>query len=128
MSSPQPFQFIDPVHGDITEDVAMELARMTAEDDEQLFRDAAGYQRCIAETFRPTEARTFKCGHMVAQIDGRVYDYWRRREGKDFWKHERKNFLKKHPECAVIARSEKTTVMVDKPVYRVTGKRGRWAA
>ncbi len=123
-------KFYHPETGeDITEDVARELLRMTEEDDRELFATAAARQARIASAFRDGEARTFKHGHMTAQIDARVHDYWRRREGPDFWKHELKYMLKRHPELRVEARAEKPSVLITQKVPSgVRGRRGRWAA
>lgn len=124
-------RFFHPQTGeDITEDVARELVRQTQEDDLELHATAAARQAQIAAAFRDGQARTFRHGHMTAQIDARVHDYWRRREGHDFWKHELKYMLKRHPELRVEARSEKPSVLVTHkvPSRPVRGRRGRWAS
>jgi hypothetical protein len=50
---------------------------------------------------------------LKANIDGRIYDYWRRKQGKDFWKHEMDYMLKRHPEFRVQCRPDNPTVRVD---------------
>lgn len=120
-------KIIHPELGDITMDVARELHSMTAADDARLHSEAEARQALISAS-AGQEGRTFKGGHMVAQIDARVYDYWRRREGKDFWKSELKFMQKRHPELRFTARSENASILVPASAKRITGKRGRWAA
>jgi hypothetical protein len=130
-AAPQ-FKVIDPEFGDLTADVAAELELMNREQEARDFAEAAARQRHIAATMG-TEAHTMQHGHQVAQIDAYVYEYWRRREGKEFWtdKASREAFLKKHPECRVRARSARTIVngasLPPAAQPRITG-RGRWAA
>jgi hypothetical protein len=113
LASAPNFKVIDPEYGDITADVAAELVLIEQEQEVRDFAQAAARQRHIARTMG-TEARTFKEGHMVAQIDQYVYDYWERREGKGFWKDKanRERFLKKNPECRVRARTGRTVITV----------------
>ena len=111
LASAPNFQVIDPEFGDITADVAAELVLMEQEQEARDFAEAAHRQRHIAATCG-TEAQTFTHGHVTAQIDEYVYNYWERREGKGFWrdKGERDRFLKKNPECRVRARTGRTIV------------------
>lgn len=125
-------KIIHPEFGDITMDVARELAALRQEDDAQIASEAEARQALIAST-AGQEGRVFKSGHQVAQIDARVHDYWRRREGPQFWRNELKFMLKRHPELRVTSRSETPTVRVGwerpaAPKTGVHGKRGRWAA
>lgn len=125
-------QIIHPELGDITMDVARELHAMTADDDAQLHSEAEARQALIAAA-AGQEGRTFKGGHMIAQIDAQVHDYWRRREGADFWKHELRFMQKRHPELRFVSRSANASIVRPDftpapPPRPVTGKRGRWAA
>ena len=117
-------KIICPIHGDITMDVARELAAQRQDDDAATAAMADSRQRTIASV-AGQNGRIFRGGHQIAQIDARVHDYWRRREGKDFWRHELKYMLKRHPELRVEAKPDNPTIRVER---KVTGKRGRWAA
>lgn len=122
---------IHPEHGDITEDVAREMAQLRREDNERLVRDAARLQSRIAAG-RPGDAVVHNGFALKAEIHPAIYSYWRMREGKGFWASELKSFLKKHPECRVKARSANPTILVPDmgaiPSRRgPTGRRGRWA-
>lgn len=66
-------------------------------------------------------------GHQVAQIDTGIFNYWRAREGAGFWSDPKslEAFLKKHPECRVVAKSQK--VMVGGGLSRASAGKGRWA-
>lgn len=126
------WRIVHPDHGDITEDVARELARVEHEDNEKLFREATARQAMIARE-NERGGRLTKGFALKANIDGRIYDYWRKREGKDFWKHEMPNMLKRHPEFAVRCRPDNPTLRVDgfkdTPLARTSAPRrgGRWA-
>lgn len=117
-------QIICPIYGDITMDVARELAAQRQQDEAETLAGAHARQALIAAE-AGQHGRTFKSGHQIAQIDARVHDYWRRREGKDFWRHELKFMLKRHPELRVESKPENPTVRVER---KVGAKRGRWAA
>lgn len=120
--------FFHPETGeDITEDVLRELQAIVDQDDAVLFATAEARQKKIAAAFRDGDPRTFKTGHMVAQIDARIVDWWRRHKGREFWQHELKWFLKQHPECAVVARSERPTVRLTH-LPPSSGRGGRWRA
>lgn len=91
-------------YGDMTEDVAMELAKMRHAEEQELAHGAAlARQRLIAqEAQRGTDG--FKHGRgQYAAIDARVVAYWERRYGRQFFtdKSNMRDFLKRHPECAV---------------------------
>jgi hypothetical protein len=127
-------KIIHPELGDITMDVARELAAMRQADDAQIANEAEARQVAIAAAMGQ-EGRTFRGGHQIAQIDARVHDYWRRREGPDFWKHELGFMRKRHPELRVVSRSAKATIRVPRTLPAIApartgvfGKRGRWAA
>lgn len=125
-------KIIHPEFGDITMEVAQELAAIRAQDEAEIANEAEARQTLIASTVGQ-EGRVFKGGHQVAQIDARVHAYWRRREGPDFWRNELKFMLKRHPELRVISRSATPTIRVERklestPRLPVRGKRGRWAA
>ena len=118
-----------PEYGDITEDVARELARMTREDDEQLAHTAYARQAAIVAA-RPGDGRIANGFALNSEVDARIYDFWRRREGGGGGARERLRwFKKKHPELFnVRLRPDNPTVRLSTlPAYRVTGKRGRWA-
>lgn len=118
-----------PDFGDMTEDVARELAALRDVRNLEDVLDAGSRQEHIAATCG-TEMTYGKGGvRQLAQIDEKVFNYWEAREGRDFWKHELNWMLKRHPEMAVRARSANPTISLrTKPQYAVTGKRGRWAA
>lgn len=101
-------------YGDMTADVAAELALIRREETDRLIAQAAANQQRIAAAHKPTEARTMQHGHMVAQIDAGVFNYWERREGRGFWadKSNRRHMLKRHPELAVRARTGRTMITV----------------
>lgn len=105
-------RIVHPDHGDITEDVARVLAEVEREDDERLFREAAARQAILAKQ-NAEGGRLTKGFALKANIDGRIYDYWRRKQGKDFWKHEMGYMLKRHPEFRVQCRPDNPTVRVD---------------
>ncbi len=99
-------------YGDMTADVAAELALMRIAERDRLVKRAAGAQRRIAAS--TGTARTMREGHMVAQIDADVFNYWEQREGRGFWadKSSRDHMLKRHPELAVHAKSARTSITV----------------
>jgi hypothetical protein len=119
------FRIEHPDYGDMTEDVARELATMTAHDDAITAATADARQaQILAAT--PGPARITPGFALKAQIDARVHDYWRRREGTGFWKHELKNMLRRHPELAVKAQSDQARVSFATPTT-APRRGGRWA-
>lgn len=126
---------VHPDHGDITEDVAREMAILNAETVQREAAEAQQRQEHIAKTCG-RESKIHKRGglRLVAQIDETVFNYWEAREGRDFWKHELKYMCKRHPELAVRALSQNPTIVnpglpTPAPTRSgVRGKRGRWAA
>ena len=119
---------VHPDFGDMTEDVARELQAMERENEERIFLEAQKRQNRIAGAVREAPI-----GHnglrLVAQIDETVFSYWEAREGREFWKHEMKYMMKRHPELAV-KNFNPNPVFGDLGGQRqgVRGKRGRWAA
>jgi hypothetical protein len=127
-------RIVHPDHGDITEDVARELARVEQEDNEEIFRTAAARQAILAKE-NERGGRVTPGFALKANIDHRIYDYWRKREGKGFWKSELDNMLKRHPEFRVRCRPDNPTVLLDglkgtalaRPATP-SSRGGRWAA
>lgn len=127
---------VHPEYGDITEDVARELAAIRRADHEQLVRDADRWQAQIIAA-RPGEAVVQKGFALKAEIHPAIVSHWRMRYGAGFWKHELDWFLKKNPKCRVKNRSAKPTIVV--PALSLSngpavtarvgpvGRRGRWA-
>jgi hypothetical protein len=101
-------------YGDMTADVAAELALMRLAERNRVIQQAAANQRRIAAHAGSATARTMQHGHQVAQIDADVFNYWEQREGRGFWadKSNRRAMLKRHPELAVHAKSGRTTITV----------------
>lgn len=134
-------RIIHPDFGDISEDVAQELAKLRIQRNEEAVRFAARDQLRIAATCN-RESIIGKHGlRLEAQIDENVFNYWEAREGREFWKHEMKYMLKRHPEMAVKSVSPNATIVnpglpaaapvattLPAPRTGVRGKRGRWAA
>jgi hypothetical protein len=125
---------VHPDFGDMTEDVARELALLNQQAADLAFAEAQANQVKIAQICG-RESRIGKDGfRLVAQIDADVFGYWEMREGRDFWKHELKYMSKRHPEIAVKPRFENPTIsnpgLPGQKHARtgVRGKRGRWAA
>ncbi len=79
-------------------------------------------------------ARDLTCGRLIAEIHQEVFEEWVAKEGPQFFskKHggDGVEYLAKHfPATRIVSRSPNIKVHVrEKPRYRVTGKRGRWAA
>ena len=119
------FRIEHPDYGDMTEDVARELAKITAHDDEITAATAEARQaQILAAT--PGPARITPGFALKAQIDARVHDYWRRREGAGFWKHELKNMIRRHPELGVKAVSDQSRVSFA-GATTAPCRGGRWA-
>lgn len=92
-------------YGDMTEDVAMELAKMRHEEEQELASGVAlARQQHIA---KETGAEIHGAGkhglRVAAQIDGRIVAYWERRYGRAFFtdKSNMAWFIKRHPDCGV---------------------------
>lgn len=123
---------IHPEYGDITEDVARELAAERKRDHERLVREAERMQAEIARSL-PGDAVTRPDFALKAAIHPAIHAHWRMKHGRGFWKHEMDWFLKKNPQCRVRSRPANPTVVVpdlsDLGPRRSgpTGKRGRWA-
>lgn len=89
--------------GDITEDVARELAALNRADQEKLIAGEAEARQTLIARAAGTETHGFKHGRQTGQVDAKVVAHWERRYGSDFWrdKSNRDWFFKRHPECAV---------------------------
>ncbi|MEO6569464.1 MAG: hypothetical protein ABIO94_11930 [Opitutaceae bacterium] len=123
---------IDPHHGDITEDVARELAILNKQQADLDYLAVQANQAKIARVCGQ-ESRIGKDGlRLVAQIDASAFGFWELREGREFWKHELAYMSKRHPEIAVRPRFENPTIsnpgLPGQTHARIRGKRGRWAA
>lgn len=114
-----------PDYGDLTEDVARELALLRHQRADEEYLAAERRQRLIARECGQ-ESRVMKDGmRLVAHIDESVFNYWEAREGREFWKHEMDFMLKRHPELGVKPVNPNPVFGYRGPVR---GKRGRWAA
>lgn len=116
-------RIVVPGYGDMTEDVARELAEMKREDNARVAAKAAQRQAYLAREFGETTNLSF--GEVVGQVDEGVYQHWIDRYGPKFW-HDKSNrgwFLKQHPECRVKSKSARLTVRVNERPYRVTDRR-----
>jgi hypothetical protein len=112
-------------YGDMTEDVARELAAMRQADTDRVATHCAARQALIA---REAEgATTFDGGEVVASIDEGIYQHWVDRYGAQFFREKgnREYFLRQHPECRVRARAASPSVRVDG--YRVNDRRSSTA-
>lgn len=126
-------------YGDMTDEVAIELAKLRKAEHERDVAMAARRQAHIAKVCG-TEAPLMQHGQLVAQIDGAVFADWERREGRGFFgdKSNRRWFLKKFPECRVRGIPKNARIVVpDKSnivVLEVKGapklgqRGGRWAS
>lgn len=108
-------------YGDMTEDVARELAAMRMEEVDRLAATAARRQAFLAREVG--DVTHFDGGCVVGQVDEAVYQHWIDRYGAAFWadKGNRNYFLKRHPECRVRSRARNTTVLVSG--YKVNDRR-----
>lgn len=106
-------RIIDPVYGDISEDVARELAAMRQEAQLQAMLRAHDRQTRIAAAQRESRIDRRTGMRLVAQIDADVFNHWETREGPEFWNHELPFMLKRHPELAVKPVSDRPSVLVD---------------
>lgn len=131
---------IHPEYGDITEDVARELAAIRQEDHRNLVRDAERLQAALVAEM-PGEAIVNKSFALKARIHPAIYAHWRMKHGAGFWKHDMEWFLKKNPQCRVRSRPANAKVMLlgaeippaapivaPAPRRGPVGKRGRWAS
>lgn len=111
-----------PGYGDMTTDVAIALADLRRTEHEMDMAFAAARQAYIAKHCG-TVSPLMEHGQLVAQIDAAVFADWEKREGKGFFadKSCRRDFLKRHPECAVRGIPRRTTL-------RMPGRGGRWAS
>lgn len=118
----------DPEYGDMTDDVAAELARMRHEADVQAYVEAPRRQARIAQVCGQESVQHKNGLRLVAQIDQDVFNYWEIREGREFWKHELGYMLKRHPQLAVKPVNPNPVFGYTGQRRGVRGKRGRWAA
>lgn len=111
-----------PGYGDMTADVAIELANLRREEHARDVALAATRQAHIAKVCG-REAPLMEHGQLVAQIESATFTDWERREGKGFFgnKSNIRGFLKRFPECAVKG-------IPRKPSLRMPGRGGRWAS
>lgn len=123
---------IHPEYGDITEDVARELAAERQRDHQRLVREADRMQAAIVAA-RPGDAVLHKGFALKAQIHPAIYMHWRMKHGRGFWKHDMEWFLKKNPQCRVRSKPLNPSIVVPDLSSIAprrsgpTGKRGRWA-
>lgn len=123
---------IHPEYGDITEDVARELAEERKRDHERLIHNAERMQAEITRSL-PGDAITNKHFALKAAIHPAIHAAWRMKYGRGFWKHELDWFLKRNPQCRVRSRPASTTIIVpDLSALspRRSGpctRRGRWS-
>ncbi len=110
-------------YGDMTADVAAELALLRKADLDRVALKCDARQRYLAREC--SEATHFDGGALVGQVDEGVYQHWVDRYGPKFFtdKSNRRWFLKKHPECRVKSTARHLTVRVAKPAYSVTDRR-----
>lgn len=111
-------------YGDMTEDVALELAKMRQAELDELHHGAALARQMHIAKETGAETHGFKQGRgLVAQVDARIVAAWEARYGREFWtdKSNRAEFLRKHPECAVKYIRKPTirgAVLTGKPTTR----------
>lgn len=122
---------IHPEYGDITEDVARELAAIRQEDHKQLVKHADRMQAEISSA-RSGTAVLHRNFALKAQIHPAIYAHWRMKHGKGFWKHEMDWFLKKNPQCRVRSKPLNSSVVVpDLSALPVRSgpitRKGRWS-
>ena len=102
-----------PGFGDLTKEVMEEFKtgwNMTA-------ARAAVEQKKIAEIQQ--ERRTVHgIGRLRMQISPTAYHYWGKRLGYDCWRDKQflREFERDNPECRVVSRSEKTTILAPGPI------------
>lgn len=98
----QDMRVVVPGYGDMTAEVAIELAKLRVAENHRDAALAARRQAHIAKTCG-TEAPLLDHGQLRAQIDGSVFSDWEKREGRGFFgdKSSLNDFLKRFPECRV---------------------------
>lgn len=125
----QEMKIVLPYYGDMSTDVAIELAALRNEEHARDMALAAARQAKIAK-HNNREAPLMTHGQLVAQVDEAVFADWERREGKGFFadKSSRRGFLKRFPECAVKGVSRNPSIIVpDKSGIASPRRGGRWA-
>lgn len=132
-------RIIHPELGDCTAEVIEELLEMAQ------FKNPVILEREQAEIAAASGgvARDLMCGRVVAEIHPEVFDEWVAKEGPEFFQKNKGGdgveYLAKHfPATRVQSRSPHVKLHVHRsaapavrsavPRYRVTGRRGRWAA
>ena len=115
-------------YGDMTEDVARELARIRTDDLDNVALKCDARQRFLAREHG--EANFFDGGALVGQVDEAVYQHYVDRYGPEFFsdKSNRHWFLKKYPECKVKSTAVSTTVRQGDQAYRISDRRSSAAA
>lgn len=100
-------------YGDMTEDVARELAKLRQEEHQRDVYFAAQRQAHINRV-TGREAPLLEHGQLVASIDQSVFSHWEAKEGRGFFgdKSSRRAWLKKFPECAVKGIPRKLSLLV----------------
>jgi hypothetical protein len=132
-------RIIHPEFGDVTADVIEELMLLAdLQNPVILEREQAEMAAASGQV-----ARDLSCGRVVAEIHQEVYEEWALKEGPDFFSKAKGGdgveYLAKHfPATKVVSRSPNIKVHTHRsavapvvsavPRYRVTGRRGRWAA
>lgn len=113
-------------YGDMTDDVARELAAMRQADTDRVAAKAYARQALLAREL--PEATHLAGGCLVAQVDEGVYQHWVDRYGAQFFsdKSNRDYFLKRHPECRVRSRAKNASVLFTG--YTVNDRRAAAAA
>lgn len=126
----QDLRVLSEEYGDITEDVAREMAAVRMEEFDRDMAQADARQAALWQSTQG-EGRVAKFGAIKAQIDPFVFAHWEQRYGHGFFgeKGNLEWFLKKCPAARVKARSDRLTVQgVSMPGRTgVRGRRGRWA-
>lgn len=110
-------------YGDMTEDVARELAAMRMERVDREAKVVQARQRYLARECG--EAPLLPYGQLVLQVDEAVYQHYIDRYGPKFWadKSNRRWIAKKYPECAVRAITKPIVRMTELPGYRINDRR-----
>jgi hypothetical protein len=91
-------------YGDITDDVARELALMRHAELDELAAGAAQARQMHIAKETGAETHGFQHGRgLVGQVDAHIVAAWEARYGRAFWtdKSNRAEFFRKHPVCAV---------------------------
>lgn len=132
-------RIIHPEFGDVTADVIEELMKLAALQNPIILER----EQALIAAKSGQVARDLSCGRLVAEIHQEVYEEWCAKEGPDFFSKKKGGdgieYLAKHfPSTKVksvsphvklhVNRSESVAVGSARTKYRVTGRRGRWAA